>query len=62
MRIASQKYDRGGSKCLNKTDHRPWSLPTGPWIDSILGKLLFAHWPIEPNISQSRIPAPLDLN
>jgi uncharacterized protein YqjF (DUF2071 family) len=48
---------------FEKTDHRPWSLPTGPWVmTQSWEKLLFAHWPIDPNIIRSRIPAPLELD
>ncbi|WP_028775541.1 YqjF family protein [Shimazuella kribbensis] len=48
---------------LGQTAHRPWSLPTGPWImTQSWEKLLFAHFPVEPDWIQSRIPAPLELD
>jgi uncharacterized protein YqjF (DUF2071 family) len=61
------KKDQGKSsmeaKMLEQTDHRPWELPTRPWVmTQSWEKLLFSHWPIEPDLIQSRIPAPLQLD
>lgn len=43
--------------------HRPWPLPTGPWVmTQTWERLLFAHWQVEPHLIQSRIPAPLELD
>src|SRR5215210_3461537 len=47
-----------------ETAHRPWPLPTGPWV---MGQtwcdLLFAHWPVEPSALEAVVPRelPLDL-
>jgi len=45
------------------TDHRPWPLPTSPWImvQSWLD-LLFAHWPIPVDAMQALIPPQLTLD
>jgi uncharacterized protein YqjF (DUF2071 family) len=32
---------------LRFVDHRPWPLPSGPWImQQVWNDLLFAHWPV----------------
>jgi hypothetical protein len=49
---------------LRATAHRPWPLPPGPWIMvQIWHDLLFAHWPIPPEVMRQHVPAelPLDL-
>jgi uncharacterized protein YqjF (DUF2071 family) len=45
---------------LARLEHRPWALPEGPWTwrQSWLD-LLFAHWPIEAQLVQRLVPAPL---
>lgn len=48
---------------FEQVEHRPWHLPKGPWVmTQSWEKLLFAHWPIEPHLIQSKIPAPLELD
>ncbi|MGH7807757.1 MAG: YqjF family protein [Thermodesulfobacteriota bacterium] len=48
---------------LNQTEHRPWPLPSGPWIiKQSWHELLFAHWPIAPSILKSLIPGVLNLD
>jgi uncharacterized protein len=49
---------------LTRTGHRPWPLPDGPWImTQSWHDLLFAHWPIDPAVLRTLVPAvfPLDL-
>jgi uncharacterized protein len=49
---------------LAASTHRPWPLPHRPWIMvQIWHDLLFAHWPIPPDVVRGRVPAelPLDL-
>ena len=44
--------------------HRPWPLPSGPWIMAQRWTdLLFAHWPVDPQALRAIVPAslPLDL-
>src|SRR5512133_160351 len=48
---------------LRVTDHRPWPLPSGPWV--MLQRwhdLLFAHWPVAPEILRPLIPRQLHLD
>ena len=42
--------------------HRPWRLPTGPWVmaQSWAG-LLFAHWRVEHDLLRPLVPEPLEL-
>src|SRR3954463_3011927 len=43
--------------------HRPWPLPGGPWImQQIWNDLLFAHWPIAPEIMRPLVPPALPLD
>src|SRR5215470_11526964 len=43
--------------------HRPWPLPTSPWIMAqSWHDLLFAHWPVDPAVLRSRIPAKLTID
>jgi uncharacterized protein YqjF (DUF2071 family) len=49
---------------LRSIAHRPWPLPEQPWIMAqVWHDLLFAHWPISPDILRALVPAqlPLDL-
>lgn len=46
---------------LRTTAHRPYPLPAGPWrIAQRWRDLLFAHWPVRPEMVQSRLPAGLE--
>jgi uncharacterized protein len=48
---------------LRETAHRPWPLPSGPWL---MGQtwydLLFAHWRLEPDVLRPLVPPPLQLH
>jgi len=49
---------------INQIAHRPWALPTSPWLmTQSWHNLLFAHWPVDVQLLRSRIPRglPLDL-
>ena len=40
--------------------HRPWPVPTRPWVGFMTWlDLLFAHWPIRPELLRDRIPPQL---
>src|SRR5690349_9712454 len=40
--------------------HRPWPLPPGPWLMAQRwSDLLFAHWPIDPDVLRAVVPASL---
>src|SRR6266404_1437981 len=48
---------------LDRTAHRPWPLPSGPWVMAqSWHDLLFAHWPIAPEDMRPLIPAQLELD
>lgn len=48
---------------LRDTAHRPWPLPSRPWV---MGQtwydLLFAHWPFAPGTIRPLVPPPLELD
>jgi uncharacterized protein YqjF (DUF2071 family) len=49
---------------LAHTAHRPWPVPDGSWImTQSWHDLLFAHWPLDPDVLRAHVPAglPLDL-
>jgi uncharacterized protein len=51
-------------RSLERTDHRPWPMPNGPWImTQSWHDLLFAHWPVDPTQLAGKVPVqfPLDL-
>jgi uncharacterized protein YqjF (DUF2071 family) len=48
---------------LKHTAHRPWPLPSGPWImKQVWHDLLFAHWPVEAEALRALIPARLEID
>ncbi|MGE5725714.1 MAG: DUF2071 domain-containing protein, partial [Acidobacteriota bacterium] len=48
---------------LKATAHRPWPLPRGPWImTQTWHDLLFAHWPLPPQVLRPLVPAQLPLD
>lgn len=48
---------------LQTTAHRPWPLPGGPWIMvQTWHDLLFAHWPLPPQVLRPLVPAQLPLD
>jgi uncharacterized protein YqjF (DUF2071 family) len=48
---------------LNITHHRPWPLPLDPWImQQTWNDLLFAHWPIAPEVMRPLVPSVLPLD
>jgi uncharacterized protein len=48
---------------LKFTRHRPWLLPQGPWImEQTWNDLLFAHWPIAPDVMRPLVPSALALD
>jgi uncharacterized protein YqjF (DUF2071 family) len=45
------------------TGHRPWPLPTGPWImEQQWHNLLFAHWAVDPAAVRALVPAGLEVD
>ena len=50
-------------RALTEIAHRPWPMPTGPWIMAqSWHDLLFAHWPIDASHLRPLIPAALDID
>lgn len=48
---------------LAHTAHRPWPVPDRPWlITQSWHNLLFAHWPLDPDILRARLPPGLPLD
>src|SRR5437879_13845758 len=48
---------------LQSISHRPWPLPSGPWVMAQRWHhLLFAHWPIAPEAMRSLVPSQLTLD
>jgi uncharacterized protein len=48
---------------MEQTDHRPWPLPEGPWIqEQTWGNILFAHWPVPPEAVRPLVPDKLELD
>jgi uncharacterized protein YqjF (DUF2071 family) len=51
------------SEALAITDHRPWPLPTQPWLlAQTWQELLFAHWPVPAATLRERLPRGLMLD
>jgi len=48
---------------LEETAHRPWPMPSGPWImTQTWNDLLFAHWPADPAAIRQKVPAGIELD
>jgi len=48
---------------FDRTAHRPWPLPSGPWIMAqSWHDLLFAHWPVDAAMLRPHIPAKLEID
>ena len=48
---------------LNITAHRPWPMPSSPWVmTQTWHDLLFAHWPVDGSVLSRRIPAGFELD
>jgi uncharacterized protein YqjF (DUF2071 family) len=51
------------SRPLDRTAHRPWPLPHGPWIMAqSWHDLLFAHWPVDSALLRPHIPTALQID
>ena len=48
---------------LNATAHRPWPMPSGPWVMSqTWHDLLFAHWPVDKEALRALVPSRFELD
>ncbi|MEO8608695.1 MAG: DUF2071 domain-containing protein [Chloroflexota bacterium] len=51
------------AKILAQTAHRPWPHPAGAWVMAqSWSQLLFAHWPVSPEVLRPLIPASLTID
>jgi hypothetical protein len=50
-------------RILEETAHRPWPMPSGPWVmTQTWNDLLFAHWPVDARAVRERVPASFELD
>ncbi len=48
---------------LKRTAHRPWPMPSGPWVmTQTWHDLLFAHWPVEASQLRAKLPEEFTLD
>lgn len=48
---------------IDTATDRTWDLPKSPWIMRMTwSDLLFAHWPVEPELLRSRLPSGVELD
>lgn len=48
---------------LEKTEHRPWPLPEGPWVQKHTWcNILFAHWAVPVEVVRPLVPQKLELD
>lgn len=48
---------------LNEVAHRPWGMPTRPWVmTQTWHSLLFAHWAVEGDLMRRLVPAAFDVD
>jgi uncharacterized protein YqjF (DUF2071 family) len=51
------------SRVVAETAHRPWPLPSGPWLMAqTWGDLLFAHWTVPAGALRALVPEPLTID
>lgn len=62
-RGTAQVSDDFNHAILNDVAHRPWDMPTRPWVMTQTWRhLLFAHWPVAPDVIRPLVPAAFDLD
>ena len=60
MREHGSGFDYG---ILKHTAHRPWPMPSGPWVmTQTWHDLLFAHWPVNAAQLRAKVPAEFTLD
>jgi uncharacterized protein len=51
------------ARVVDVQDHRPWPLPSGPWVmGQTWDDLAFLHWRIDPEVLRPRVPASVQLD
>lgn len=54
---------QGQGVVRRETGHRPWPLPSGPWVMAQTWEdLLFAHWPVSPERLRPLLPEAITLD
>jgi uncharacterized protein len=62
-RLAPRSLAAAQASSLTVTAHRPWPVPDGPWIQGQTWcDLLFAHWPVAPEVLRAAVPAELPID
>jgi len=52
-----------GHPAFRETVHRPWPLPSGPWVwRQVWNDLAFLHWPVPPSLVEPVIPRGLTVD
>ena len=50
-------------RILEETAHRPWPMPSGPWVmTQTWHDLLFAHWPVDAAALRNRVPDAFEID
>lgn len=50
-------------RILNVTAHRPWPMPSSPWVmTQTWHDLLFAHWPVDEAMLRAKVPSGFELD
>jgi uncharacterized protein len=58
--VAAHDFNRA---ILAKVSHRPWPVPTRPWVmTQSWHDLLFAHWRVDPDHLRTRVPHAFELD
>jgi uncharacterized protein YqjF (DUF2071 family) len=62
-RIAPGTEAIAQARSLERTTHRPWPLPDGPWLQGQTWRdLLFAHWPLPVDQLRHAVPPELPID
>jgi uncharacterized protein len=58
-----QKFPEKPAAILTQTGHRSWGHPTGAWVMAqSWSQLLFAHWPVSPDVLRPLIPPTIQID
>jgi uncharacterized protein YqjF (DUF2071 family) len=64
--VSTERHPAGGdvdTAIVQQTVHRPWPLPSHPWVmRQRWNDLLFAHWPVPASVLRSLVPPAFELD
>jgi len=61
--VSRTPFAQSSPEILGVRKHRPWPLPDGPWLQAQTWEdLLFAHWPVAPEVLSPHVPPQLPLD